>query len=84
MSFVFAIANDALYSNNLREAIAMAEQSPSKANVHVGYGYGRALEVPFAQAVERAREALKAEGFGVINPESVSVEQVKAYLASLG
>ena len=33
---------------------------------HVGYGYGRALEVPFEAAVQRARESLKSEGFGVL------------------
>jgi uncharacterized protein (DUF302 family) len=31
-----------------------------------GYGYGRTLELPFERAVARAREALKAEGFGVL------------------
>jgi len=30
------------------------------------YGYGRALDLPYAGAVQRAREALKAEGFGVL------------------
>jgi uncharacterized protein (DUF302 family) len=30
------------------------------------YGYSRSIEAPFNQAVERAREALKAEGFGVL------------------
>lgn len=33
---------------------------------HVGYGYGRALDLPFEAAVQRAREALKSEGFGVL------------------
>jgi uncharacterized protein (DUF302 family) len=32
----------------------------------VGYGYGRALDLPFEAAVQRAREALKSEGFGVL------------------
>ena len=32
----------------------------------IGYGFGRTLELPFEKAVERAREALKAEGFGVL------------------
>ena len=32
----------------------------------IGYGYGKALSLPYVQAVERAREALKAEGFGVL------------------
>jgi len=30
------------------------------------YGYGRILDIPFAQALERVRESLKAEGFGVL------------------
>ena len=32
----------------------------------IGYGYGRTLAVPYTNAVERAREALKAEGFGIL------------------
>ncbi len=32
----------------------------------IGYGYGRTLSVPFTEAVARARDALKAEGFGVL------------------
>ncbi len=32
----------------------------------IGYGYSRTLDLPYSQAVERAREALKAEGFGVL------------------
>ena len=31
-----------------------------------GYGYGRALDLPFETAVQRARESLKSEGFGVL------------------
>jgi uncharacterized protein (DUF302 family) len=30
------------------------------------YGFGTVLDVPFAEAVARATEALKAEGFGVL------------------
>lgn len=30
------------------------------------YGFGRAVALPFEEAVERTREALKAEGFGVL------------------
>ncbi|NWG13311.1 MAG: DUF302 domain-containing protein [Acidobacteria bacterium] len=29
-------------------------------------GYGRRLDIPFAEAVARAREVLKTEGFGVL------------------
>lgn len=31
------------------------------------YGYSRTLDVSFRDAVERAREALKVEGFGVLS-----------------
>jgi uncharacterized protein (DUF302 family) len=30
------------------------------------YGYARTLGLPFGEALERARAALKAEGFGVL------------------
>jgi len=33
---------------------------------HSEYGYSRTLEVSFSEAVGRAREALKVEGFGVL------------------
>ena len=32
----------------------------------IGYGFRRELEMPFDQAVERTREALAGEGFGVL------------------
>ena len=32
----------------------------------IEYGYGRTLDVPFETAVNRAKEALKLEGFGVL------------------
>lgn len=32
----------------------------------IGYGYSRTLDLPYSRAVERARESLKAEGFGVL------------------
>lgn len=35
-------------------------------NVKPKYGYSRTLDIPCHQAVERTREALKAEGFGVL------------------
>ena len=34
--------------------------------INVGYGYGRMMDMPFESAVQRAREALNAEGFGVL------------------
>jgi uncharacterized protein (DUF302 family) len=44
----------------------MAEGTNMQAGTNVGYGYGRALDLPFAAAVQRARESLKSEGFGVL------------------
>ncbi|HOL73113.1 MAG TPA: DUF302 domain-containing protein [Bryobacteraceae bacterium] len=32
----------------------------------LAYGYARSLDMPFDEVVERAREALKAQGFGVL------------------
>ena len=32
-----------------------------------GYGYGKTTDYPFEKALERTREALKAEGFGVLS-----------------
>ncbi|NLT66426.1 MAG: DUF302 domain-containing protein [Acidobacteria bacterium] len=34
--------------------------------INVGYGYGRMMDMPFESAAQRAREALNAEGFGVL------------------
>ena len=34
--------------------------------VEIPYGYGRTLDLPFDQALERAREVLKGAGFGVL------------------
>ena len=44
----------------------------TSAGREIGYGYSRTLEMPFESAVERAREALKAEGFGVLCEIDVS------------
>lgn len=33
----------------------------------ISYGFSRKLNLPFAQAVERVRETLKVEGFGVLS-----------------
>jgi uncharacterized protein (DUF302 family) len=32
-----------------------------------GYGFSKALDAPFDEALERTREALKSEGFGVLS-----------------
>ncbi len=42
------------------------EKKASGENAPIGYGYGRTLALPYSSAVARAREALKAEGFGVL------------------
>lgn len=44
----------------------MGNELSSRAGINVGYGYGRLLEMPFQTAVQRARESLKSEGFGVL------------------
>ena len=45
----------------------MSSQSSSRAQSEITYGYGRTLDLAYDQAVERTREALKAEGFGVLS-----------------
>lgn len=44
------------------------------------YGFGTALPVPFEQAAEMARDALKAEGFGVIS----EIDMRQALLEKIG
>jgi uncharacterized protein (DUF302 family) len=38
----------------------------TKSELGIGYGYGRALDSSFDAAVQRAKESLKSEGFGVL------------------
>lgn len=45
----------------------------SKLPVTPRYGFGTQLDVPFAEAVARITEALKAEGFGVLT--TIDVQQ---------
>lgn len=45
----------------------------------ISYGFSRKLELPFAQAVERVRETLKAEGFGVLSEINIQ-EKLKEKL----
>jgi uncharacterized protein (DUF302 family) len=45
----------------------------------IGYGFSRALDLPFEQAVNRAREMLKAEGFGVLSEVDIK-EKMKEKL----
>ena len=44
----------------------MNEHGTLNATSEIGYGFGRTLDLSFTEAVERAREALKSEGFGVL------------------
>lgn len=44
----------------------MKEESISPSGINVGYGYGRKFDLPFETAVQKARESLKSEGFGVL------------------
>jgi uncharacterized protein (DUF302 family) len=44
----------------------MRKEPHAQAGIDIGYGYSRMLDLPFDGAVKRAKEALKAEGFGVL------------------
>jgi uncharacterized protein (DUF302 family) len=44
----------------------MKEEKSAQSGIDVGYGYGRTLDLSFEAAVQRARESLKSEGFGVL------------------
>lgn len=44
----------------------MKEEITSRTGIDVGYGYGRILNLSFGAAVQRARDSLKSEGFGVL------------------
>ena len=44
----------------------MDEEPDAQSGIDVGYGYGRMLSLPFEAAVQRARDSLKSEGFGVL------------------
>lgn len=38
----------------------------SESSVRASYGFGTELDVPFEEAIERTKAALKSEGFGVL------------------
>lgn len=44
----------------------MSEASSVTPGKNLGYGYARTLNLPFNEAVQKARDSLKAEGFGVL------------------
>lgn len=45
----------------------MKQATSRELQAEIGYGFSRKLALPFAQAIERVRETLKAEGFGVLS-----------------
>src|SRR5688572_25261293 len=45
----------------------MSSPSSSTGRSDITYGYSRTLDLAYEQAVESTREALKAEGFGVLS-----------------
>lgn len=45
----------------------------------IGYGFSRALDLPFEEAIERVKETLKAEGFGVLSEINIK-EKMKEKL----
>lgn len=45
----------------------MNQATSKELQSEISYGFSRKLNLPFAQAVERVRETLKAEGFGVLS-----------------
>lgn len=49
-----------------RDLLPLEENMNSNKPQHSKYGYSRTLDVSYIEAVGRAREALKAEGFGVL------------------
>jgi uncharacterized protein (DUF302 family) len=42
------------------------KESGIHSDVEAGYGYGRSMDLPFAVALQRARDSLKSQGFGVL------------------
>ena len=44
----------------------MTAQQTSDAKSEIAYGHRRTIDLPYHQAVQYAREALQAEGFGVL------------------
>ena len=46
--------------------MAMDDKTKTHSGIDVGYGYGRFLNLPFEAAVQRAKDSLKSEGFGVL------------------
>jgi uncharacterized protein (DUF302 family) len=61
------------------ETCIMNKQSTSPTRSRIAYGYSRTLDIPYQQAVERTRDALKTEGFGVLSEINIK-EKLKEKL----
>jgi uncharacterized protein (DUF302 family) len=48
------------------ERCSMNNKKDKASAMVVAYGYGKILDMPFDDAVERTKDALKSEGFGVL------------------
>ena len=44
----------------------MDKEPASNSGIRLNYGYGRSLDLPFDVAVQRTRDSLKSQGFGVL------------------
>jgi uncharacterized protein (DUF302 family) len=44
----------------------MENRKGAQPGIALGYGYGRSLDLPYDRAVQRVRDSLKSEGFGVL------------------
>jgi uncharacterized protein (DUF302 family) len=44
----------------------MDKEPASTSSIRLNYGYGRSLDLPFDVAVQRTRDSLKSQGFGVL------------------
>jgi len=50
----------------------MSQIVSEKNEAEIGYGFSRKLNLGFEQAIERAKETLKAEGFGVLSEINIA------------
>jgi uncharacterized protein (DUF302 family) len=63
---------DTMKSTTVQKAEKVSEKG-------INYGFSRALDLPFEEAIERVKETLKAEGFGVLSEINIK-EKMKEKL----